>query len=52
LSIFKKPSRSQIYTPSSDEAAETWERSRESVASRIMLATWDTDRAHWFGIGA
>ncbi|KAJ7336420.1 hypothetical protein DFH08DRAFT_965293 [Mycena albidolilacea] len=35
-----------------DEAAEIWERSRESVASRIMLATWDTDRAHWFGIGA
>ncbi|KAJ7831705.1 hypothetical protein B0H14DRAFT_2592504 [Mycena olivaceomarginata] len=31
-----------------DEAAETWERSHESVASRIMLATRDTDRAHWF----
>ncbi|KAJ7709124.1 hypothetical protein B0H14DRAFT_3525328 [Mycena olivaceomarginata] len=35
-----------------DEAAEVWERSRESVQSRIMLATWDTDRALWFGMGA
>ncbi|KAJ7801660.1 hypothetical protein B0H14DRAFT_3489317 [Mycena olivaceomarginata] len=35
-----------------DEAAKVWEGTRESVGSRIMLATWNTDRALWFGIGA
>ncbi|KAJ7817175.1 hypothetical protein B0H14DRAFT_3474806 [Mycena olivaceomarginata] len=35
-----------------DEAAKVWEGARESVGSRIMLATWNTDRALWFGIGA
>ncbi|KAJ7835680.1 hypothetical protein B0H14DRAFT_3461226 [Mycena olivaceomarginata] len=33
-----------------DEAAKVWECARESVGSRIMLATWNTDRALWFGI--
>ncbi|KAJ7813722.1 hypothetical protein B0H14DRAFT_2604633 [Mycena olivaceomarginata] len=35
-----------------DEASEAWERSRGSVRSRIMLATWDTDHALSFGVGA